>query len=1206
MNDRKKHLRKAIWILLLAYVNTGKLFSDEADFLAASSNEHFKAEDGYTMNFNNVSIIEYIRFVSKIFNVNFVFEEHELQFNVTIVSEDPVSAKNIMSALVQILRIHNLVVLEQENNLLITASKEVNQIPTIVSKDLPYSSGAGVPIVTRVFRIKNANISTLLNILRPMMSKAAIIEGSLETSQLIVTDITTNVEKVAQLLASLDAPHSPLDFESYTAKYVPLSQLIDLTQQIVGPFAESNSHIMVPQEDTNVIFIVSTPYLIDKTMAVLKDLDVPADLKETFYVYNIKHAQLQQIEKALRQTADNLKGSDLAENQDLIATIHSLKWIQETNSLVFRGDTRSLQKIKELLELFDVLPGTVSTAILPPTEFYVYTPKVRTGEEILQSFKEIGQNLTAAGYADPALLQTLSSIRWVPTTSSLIFTGNAKSLSEIKTLLLSIDSEEMRKRLETSFYLYKLHYIPGDEILKELNNMAKDFVISNLPNSHALSITIQNIRWIKESNSLLITGTTESIDRIKELIAQFDVESRQPSGANLPATEIFIYTPQVRSGPEIIRFFEDMSQNLQKTGGGYPALIQTLSTIRWIPETNSLIFTGNEKTLGEVRSLLSTVDSGDQGERTFYLYQLQFTQGDRVITELQKMGDELVAANVPNSTSLNLAIRTIQWIRETNSLLITGNSLAIEQLKQIIAQLDGGGGLGGKDLAGALRAKTFAIYTPLYQSGPDLVQTLREFQINLVQSGVHSPGLYDAILHLKWIERTNSLLISGDPEAIAAIQDLLHKFDVAGSGIGNTTIGSLENTNFLVYKLQYHKGEEITDSLRQIATDLASTGPTTNQALLAAVNSLQWISVTNSLIASGNQDTLTKLRTLIENLDVPLKQVFIEVLVIQTTLTNSQNFGLQWGGKAQYRDKFGLGGNNLPVTPAGGFPNAMPGLAAVNGTVTPDAALMIPPGSLSALPAVLRGATLPGFDLGVIGDIILHKGMSFLSLGSLVTALQSDADSTVVLNPKIITQDNNNSTIFVGQNIPFTSAVVQNQTSGTSGSLSTVNIEYRDVGVNLSITPILGSDNIITLQIMNDITQQTAQTLALGGGGINGQITGLQTTHTNMSTRVTLPDKHFLVLSGMIQDTNNHFKSSIPCLGGLPLVGAAFGTNNRSRVKNNIIIFVRPEIINTFADYNKITDHQENLYEESAFLPAVQESFEAGVDLVKTPENEYK
>lgn len=1239
MDDRKQRLKKAtIWALLVASTAPRALFSahtvDDNFLLASPANPHFKAEDGYTMNFNNVSIIEYIRFVSKIFNVNFVFDEKELQFNVTIVSEDSVSSKNIMSALIQVLRIHNLRILEQENNLLITSSSDVNQIPTIISSELPGATSAGSPLITRVFRIKNANLATLTTILKPMISKGALIETSIETRQLIVTDVTTNVDKIAQLLLSLDAPHSPLEFDSYTARYVPIPELISLTQRIITPFVESNPHIMVPQPETNAIFIVSTPYLIDKTMAILKDVDLPA-LKETFFIYNIKNGHFAQISNALTQTANNLEASDNPD-RDLITAIRSMKWIQETNSLAFSGSDIALQRVKELLALFDVSPGTTYAASLPPTDFLIYTPKYRRSEEIIHSFHTIAKNLKESGFSDAGFLESLSNIRLLPETNALMFTGSALSLAEIQQLLVTIDSDEMKQAAATSTYLlYKLKYVKGDKILDQLQTIGKDFLSSHYASGFIVNETIQSIKWVKENNSLLITGNKDIVAQIEKIINELDqpVEEKPPqidtstkgivptekegAAKGVPEaapTEIYVYKPLVRTGPEIIRVFQEMARQLQGSGRGYPPLIQTLLTVCWIAESDTLVFTGNEKSLNEVKALLNTVDSGQKitpAETTFYLYKLHHTPGEKVIAELQTFAADLGTSHLPNSADLIFAIRSIKWIKEGNTLFITGSPLAIEQLKQIIDQIDATGQLGSlaadaSGVAASVRVpKTFALYHPQYQSGPDLITILTDFQTNLVQSGVSDPALFDTLSHLTWISRTNTLLISGEASAINKVQELLQRFDVAGTSIGNTTVGSLENTNFLVYKLQYHKGGEITTALKQIATDLSSASPSSNQSLLSAVNSIQWVSITNSLIASGNQETLTKLRTLIENLDVPLKQVFIEVLVIQTTMTNAQSFGLQWGAKAQYRDRFALGTNNLPVAPGGTTTgNPMPGLSAVNGSIFPDAALMIPPGSPIGLSSLKGLAPFPGFDLGVIGDIILHKGKSFISLGSLVNALQTDSDSTVVLNPKIIAQDNNNATIFVGQNIPFTSAVVQNQIAGTAGSLSTVNIEYRDVGVNLSITPILGNNDDITLQIVNDLTQQTAQSLVLGGVNNTGNITGLQTTHTNMSTRVTVPDRHFVALSGMIQDATNHFKSSIPCLGGLPLIGAAFGTNSRSRLKNNIIIFIRPEIINAFGDYDKITDHQENLYEESAFLPAVQEAFEAGIDLVKTPENQ--
>ncbi len=401
----------------------------------------------------------------------------------------------------------------------------------------------------------------------------------------------------------------------------------------------------------------------------------------------------------------------------------------------------------------------------------------------------------------------------------------------------------------------------------------------------------------------------------------------------------------------------------------------------------------------------------------------------------------------------------------------------------------------------------------------------------------------------------------------------------------------------MIYKLQYHQGTEILAALKQIATDLTPGTAVGNQNLLNAINSLQWIRVTNSLLASGEGDTLSKLRDLVQNLDVPLKQVFIEVLVIETELTNTQNFGLQWGGKMQYLSKFAAGTGNFPLNSANSFNSSTTAGVTTNTFQGPPNGLSGPPPTAASIPFV------NGFDLGVIGDIIMHKGQSFITLGSLVNALQTDTDSTVILNPKIITQDNQTSTIFVGTNIPFIGSLV---TTNSQILSSSSNIEYRDIGFNLTVTPTIGNSDVVTLDISNDISEVINQP-SIGQTNVTGtttQITGITSSHTAMSTKVHVPDKHFVVLSGMITDTKARFKSGIPCLGGLPVIGAAFSENDRINSKSNIIIFMRPHIVNTYADYKEITDHQETVYKEQAVRPVLKEEFDAAIDVVKQAEDE--
>lgn len=371
---------------------------------------------------------------------------------------------------------------------------------------------------------------------------------------------------------------------------------------------------------------------------------------------------------------------------------------------------------------------------------------------------------------------------------------------------------------------------------------------------------------------------------------------------------------------------------------------------------------------------------------------------------------------------------------------------------------------------------------------------------------------------------------------------------------------------FGVYKLQYHQGSEIEEAIKGIANDI-KTHPNSPRKLLNAIQTIQWIKGTNSLIYSGDAESLAHLRRLLDTLDIPKKQVFIEVLVIETDARKTLEFGLQWAAGADLMGHAGIGMGNFPERGGGGFASTMQG---INPNNRPSGLGQIPIGA--------------GFDLGVIGDLIMHKGKSYFSLGALVSALQADGDSTIVLNQKIIAQDNKNSTIFVGDNIPFTGSVVE--TVGQSQQ-TTANVEYRDVGVSLSITPMLGDGDVITLDIDEEISQALSDL-----SNSNQAVGGIRTTKTNMVTHAHVPDQHFLVLSGMIRNAKRNHKAGLPCLGGLPFIGAAFSKTLEHEEKRNVIIFVRPTIIRNFEESDQLTKKQEQIFKNKSLpneLEAIME-----------------
>ncbi len=1329
--------------------------SDSNDLVAWSLIGKNEDEDKYVINFKSVSIVEYLRFVGKIANLNFQYEEGDMNFNITVVSEDPLTVQNILSALIQTLRARGFTLLEQDNTLLITKSNDINQIATLVTPEHP-NNKLDSPIITRVFRIQNASLTSVANIIRPMISKGAMLDVSPETRQLIVTDISTNVDKIANLLVTLDSNHSPLDIETFRAHNMSADALIALTRQLVQPFAEENPLIYVPQVETNSIFIVSTPYLIERSIAVMEDLDskpknargplgdqvflyplvnksapelldalkqVGSELEGTgpqsakliaafksakwvkdsnsilfvtdlmtqpkleeliktldttsvtsdYFVYKIQKAGREQIEASLEELTKSLKKGST--NRDLIDAISSLRYIKESDSLVFTGSDDALKKLKDLLPNFDSAAATSS----PTSHFWLYTPQFLSGRELEEALAKVGTNLCESGLNDPSFLNSLRTMKWVASTNTLLFTGNPSSLDSIQLIiklvdvasgapsqiylykpknisnqqieqaldeladkldhknlsdknlakaidhltwipdsqiflfkadpatitkidsfLKSIDTPKEAQAISNAYYLYKLKFARGDDVIDHLEKIAKSLPEKD-PEQKAIVYVIDHATVLRDTNALLLTGTQRAVEEVKALVSQFDDKDAVPP--IYEKTSFFIYKPVNLSPSELEEALRETADDLKNSGLVDPNLLQSIDTMRAVELTNSLLFTGVPESLEKTKEIISTIDvvgatrkeSTQLGAQTFLVYKVRYVPIDKLMQLLSNVAQNLDKTDSIKNKAVSTAIHTVKEIKESNSLMFTGPAAALDQIGTLLKQLDNPGGAIGEL---ARQPGSYVVYKPVNVSGPELVEMMRDFEKNLQQTGVREPNLFDTINGLKYIERTGYILISGDEKSVEKVRELLQKFDI--TGVGTVTALNKLETSFLVYKLQYHQGSELQETLKKVGADLSTANPHTVSDLLAAINSLQWIKMTNSLLATGTPEVLTQLKELIQNIDVPLRQVFIEVLIIETQMANTQSFGLQWGSKFQYLNRFAGGVSNFPtsnpLTAQAGNTPLSTGLGAVNQTRTPLPTDI--PNPVSNVAGTNGGAgSLPGgFDLGVIGDIILHKGKSFISLASLVSAIQGDGDAVIVMNPKIIAQDNMQSTIFVGQNIPFSGSQVN--TTGVGASQTQTNIEYRDVGISLSITPILGMNDIITLDISNEITAQVANTTNQGS---NANIQGLQTSRTALNARVHVPDKHFVALSAVIQDTKSHFRSGIPCLGGLPVIGAIFSENDRLNSRNNVIFFIRPVIIDSIEEYERVTQNAEQNFKDWGSKQIIKEEIDEAIDTVRNP-----
>ncbi|MEN9654516.1 MAG: hypothetical protein RL235_628, partial [Chlamydiota bacterium] len=1152
------------------------LFDRKGKSESTSSN----SSGGYTINYNTVSILEYLRFASKICNTNFIFNEDELDFTVTVVSDAPITPQNVMATLVQVLRIHGMLLLEQDNNLVIHKSEDVKQIAKLVTGE---GSAGGAAIVTRIFRVKNAKPESIAAIIRPMISNSALLETSPETRQIILSDVTANVDKVANLIEILDSPHSPLEIKRYEAKHNRPDLLVNLATQIMAPLAQGNPLLMVPQDLANTIFIVTTTDLGDKTLDVLETLDtVPKRelmsqrrLKaENIFVYAAEHKSGDDLLRHLRVMVDNLQKSGILEG-DLAPTIEGARYVKQTNSIMFFGSKESLDKVRELLATLDVPTGeelekgsffvyrplhrsaqdleisilemaanlkgtkgedaglihsiesvrinnstqtlvfsgdeatfgkvkellsTIDTAsdkahakggkhnfyvykaqhatpvqidaslkmfakdldhtsaadegliqtinkakVMPETrsilftgpesalkrlqeivpsfdsgialtpatdQFFIYKPKMRKGEDLAKAITEVSDNLKDDQFADPAFLKTLQSMKWVKSSNSLFFTGNQASIKRLEDLIASLDVQtgarieeknfllyhpqhaskekieqylkqisdnlqrkegddlgatirsmkwieasqsfmfhgtkesiakvkelltnfdtpaEARTTIKPGYYIYKLEHASGETIEDDLDQLAKNLKTSGAADPSLLQV-IDSMRYVKETNSLLLTGDPKAIEEVKKMIAIYDHPREVQTGPM--KSNFFMYKPQHVPASAIEKSLRDVGASLKKADLADPSLLTAIDSARYVEATNSLIFTGSPETLQKIQTLIKDIDVVDTkhapiqqiGKTTFLLYKLKAANGPQIIASIKAMTSDLKKSGESDKNFI-AALQSVKYVKETNSLLFTGKEEALKKVEGFVAQFDVSslGAPTARPTPELGSATNFIVYKPQSLPGLELEKIMLDFAENLKLGGLADPDLFNAIHSIRWIDKTQSLMFTGTPKALEQIKQLLTLFDIPSNittdplagGPQEPSIQAIDNTSFLVYKLQFHKGDEIQGALKQIAKDLILSNAPVNQNLLNSINSIQWLEVTNSLLCSGDQETLTRLRELIKNLDVPLKQVFIEMLVIETNLTNALNFGLEWGGKYKYRDKFAGSFNNIAANADG-------------------------------------------------------------------------------------------------------------------------------------------------------------------------------------------------------------------------------------------------------------------------------------------------
>jgi general secretion pathway protein D len=381
--------------------------------------------------------------------------------------------------------------------------------------------------------------------------------------------------------------------------------------------------------------------------------------------------------------------------------------------------------------------------------------------------------------------------------------------------------------------------------------------------------------------------------------------------------------------------------------------------------------------------------------------------------------------------------------------------------------------------------------------------------------------------------RTNSLLVRADnPGRVHQIRSLIEKLDVPAVSGGQTRVVYLRNADAVKLAEILRgllAGEARAVQTATTATAAAGAARTAAAARGAEPSLVQADEATNALIINAPDAVYNNLRAVIEKLDVRRTQVYVEAMIVEMTTDAARELGIQWAAL----DKTGT----ATIAGAQNFPNANPGIL---GAVLD--------------PTLLSGSG--GLSLAVFGNsITLPDGTVVRGLGALARALESNNLGNILSTPNLMTLDNAEAKIVVGQNVPFVTGSFAQATGTTPGA--TVNpfqtIERKDVGLTLKIKPQVSEGGLIKLDIYQEVSN-VARTQVSGASD-------LVTNKRSLETKVVVDDGHTIILGGLIEDTSTDNVSQVPLLGNLPLIGGFFRFKETTKKRTNLMVFLRPVII---------------------------------------------
>jgi general secretion pathway protein D len=371
--------------------------------------------------------------------------------------------------------------------------------------------------------------------------------------------------------------------------------------------------------------------------------------------------------------------------------------------------------------------------------------------------------------------------------------------------------------------------------------------------------------------------------------------------------------------------------------------------------------------------------------------------------------------------------------------------------------------------------------------------------------------------------RTNSVLIGGDKNERLRLRTLIAHLDTPLEDGGDTQ----------VRYLRYADAEELSTKLQSHFSGQVQSAAAGQAGGAASNNEISvWADTqTNAIVVNAPPKMMRALMQIVDKIDIRRAQVLVEAIIVEVIADKSNELGVTWAIEGT--------GSNTPIAVTN-FPGSM------NGVVQLGAAA----GGGATDPSSLIDA---GITIGV--GRLSDSGVSFAAI---LSALEGNADTNIISTPSIVTTDNEEATLNVGQEVPFVTGSYSN----------TQTIQREQIGVKLAITPQINEGNSMVLEISQEISS-LAQS--------SSEAVDLITNQRIVETTVIVEDGEILVLGGLLEDVLRESNQSVPILGNIPLLGNLFRSRKTEKVKTNLMIFIRPTILRDTATIAIETNQKYNM-----------------------------